>query len=136
MPLIPPNPINANTYLPGTQVIPGFLLITAITQAYPMVVSITNSPGNTYIPGQVVRLNIPPAYGMQQANGLQASIMSINGTDFSLNINSSLFDTFAVPAPSIYTIEPATLSPAGSSNLQYSNSSSQVAFQNLNNQGN
>lgn len=136
MALIPANPINANTYLPGTQVIPGALLITAITKAYPMVVTITDSDGNTYIAGQNVRLDIPVAYGMQQANGLIGTILSISGDDFSLDINSSTFDTFAIPAANIYIIKPASLSPAGSRNLQYSNATSKVAFQNLNNEGN
>src|SRR3990167_6463173 len=136
MALIPANPIDANTYLPGTLVIPGSLLITAITRAYPMVVTITDSTVNTYIVGQLVRLDIPVTYGMQQADGLIGQITVISGTDFSLSINSSGFDAFVVPGAGTTIARPASLSPAGSRNLEYNNSTRQVAFQNLNNIGN
>lgn len=136
MPLIPPNPINANTYLPGVQVIPGSLLITDITRAFPMVITYTTNAGNTYVPGQLVRLNIPVAYGMQQANGLTGEIIANSSPQMSLKIDSTNFDVFTNQAPSTKIIEPASLSPAGSRNLQYSNLSTQVAFQDLNDIGN
>lgn len=136
MPLIPPNPIDANTYLPGTLVTPGSLLITAITNTNPMVITITDSDVNTYIVGQLVRLDIPQDYGMIQADGLTGQIMEIDETDFSVSINSTMFDTFVIPPEGNRIIRPASLSPAGSRNLSYSNTTNQVAFQNLNNEGN
>src|ERR1700679_1012323 len=96
--------MSANVYLPGTVVIPGFLLISAISNSYPMVVTIVNSSENTYVPNQVVRLFIPNSYGMQQANGLSGEILSINGLNFSLDINSSQFDIFVVPNPLSYPV--------------------------------
>lgn len=125
---------NANTYLPGTTVIPGFLLISAITQSYPMVVTIVDSDENTYILNQLLRLFIPSSYGMTQANGLTGQIIAINGLNISLNIDSTLFDDFVTAAPG--TSQPATVSPAGSRNLLFDNNSKQVPFQNLNNIGN
>lgn len=136
MPLIPANPIDANTYLAPTQVIPGALLISAISRAYPMVVTIVDSDVNTYIAGQLVRLDVPHSYGMFQANGLIGEIKSISGDDFTLDINSSGFDIFAIPGAGNTIPRPASLSPAGSRNLSYNNSTSQVSFQNLNNEGN
>ncbi len=113
--------MSANPYLAPSPVVPGFLIITAITQAYPMVVTITDSDYNTYTVGQKVKLNIPPQYGMQQANQMVGQITDISGTDFSLNINSSGFDVFATPNPSSLPTpsQPATLAPAGIGNGYY-----------------
>lgn len=129
-------PNDANVYLPGTIQIPSALTITAITKAYPMVVTISVNPvteSDTYIPGQLVRLNIPYGYGMQQANGITAQILDTSPTTISLNVNSTNFDPFSVPASGT---TPATLSPAGSKNLSYNNSTNKISFQSLNNRGN
>lgn len=99
-----------------------------------MVVSITDSNKNTYQVNQLVYLSVPATYKMFQANGLIGQITNISGTDFTLNINSTQFDIFVVPA--VYKEKPATLSPAGSRNLTYNNSTNKVGFQSLNNIGN
>ncbi len=107
-----------NVFLPPSPVVPGSLLITAITQAYPMVVTITNSIYNTYVVGQLVCLTVPASYGMFQANELTGEILDINNTNFSLNINSSNFDAFVIPGPSVPPPSvPASLAPAGSRNI-------------------
>jgi hypothetical protein len=128
---------NANVYLPGTIAIPSSLNITAITQDYPMVCTIVvNSvtESNTYIAGQVVRLFVPYTYGMFQANGLQGKILSVSGSNISLDIDSRNFDVFAIPASNAE--QPASLAPCGSQNLEYSNLTDSVGFQSLNNRGN
>ena len=129
-------PNNSNTYLPGTITIPSALEITAITQSFPMVITTTMNEAqvNTYIPGQLVRLFIPNSYGMQQANGLTGQITDVTGSDITVNIDSTLFDSFSVPAGNAE--QPASLSPSGSRNLEYSNTTNKVAFQSLNNRGN
>lgn len=130
-------PNNANTYLPGTIQIPSSLNIIAITNSYPMVCTIEVNPvteANTYIAGQVVRLFVPYTYGMFQANGLQGKILNVSGSDFYLDIDSRLFDPFVTPAPS--AVQPASLAPCGSQNLEYSNITNDVPFQSLNNRGN
>ncbi len=126
--------MSVNTYLPPTKVIPGFLLISNISRAVQMVVSFVDSVENTYIVGQNVYLSVPASYKMFQANGLTGQITNINGTDFTLNINSTQFDTFV--APPTGAEQPATLSPAGSTNLQFDNNTNKVGFQSLNNVGN
>lgn len=128
----------ANQYLKGVIAIPSSLLITNITKSLPMVVSI--SIGNptteaiTYIVGMTIKLLVPKSYGMYQANNLIGKIIAINGLDFTLNIDSSLFDTFVIPDPSLET--PASISPFGSRNLEYDNLTNKVPFQSLNNIGN
>src|ERR1044072_4010796 len=94
-------PNDSNEYLPGTIQIPSALEITNITRSYPMVVTTTFIPEtqiNTYISQQVVRLFVPINYGMFQANGLQAEILSVNGNDLILDVDSSNFDTFVIPS--------------------------------------
>lgn len=129
------NPNNSNTYLPGVIFIPSMLLITAITNSYPMQITFFVPPTgvNTYQAGQLIRLNIPKSYGMFQANGLTGKIISMGLTTMTLDIDSRLFDVFSIP--SIGTT-PASLSPAGSRNLEYSNNTNNIAFQPLNNIGN
>ena len=127
-----------NVYLPPVIAVPSSLTITAITQSMPMIVSVEISnittESNTYIVGMAVRLLVPQTYGMYQANNLVGTIIEINGTDFTLNLDSSLFDAFVVPSGNV--IQPATIAPFGSRNLQYSNLTSAVPFQSLNNIGN
>ena len=127
---------NANTYLPPTLVIPGSLLISNMTQSNRMVITIVDSEVNSYIPGQLVFLTVPKPYGMVEANGLTAEILSINGLDFTTDINSTYFASFTIP-PTLSKVEkPASLSPAGSRNLVANNEFNRVPFQSLNNQGN
>ncbi len=129
-------PNNSNVYLPGVIQIPSALTITAITQAYPMVITFSVNAvteSDTYVPGQLVRLNIPYGYGMQQAAGMTALILDTSPTTLSVNINSTNYDPFSVPSTGTM---PASLSPAGSQNLPFNNSTNQIAFQSLNNIGN
>lgn len=126
-----------NYYLPGTIAIPSALDITAITQSYPMVVTCvlnTVTEANTYIPGMLVKLQVPSSYGMYQANNLTGQIVAVSGLNFTLNLDSSQFDAFVVP--SITKEQPASMAPAGSKNLTYGNTTNRVGFQSLNNQGN
>lgn len=127
-----------NVYLPGIVTIPSSLLITAITQSLPMVITVAiETPvvaANTYIVGQAVKLFVPITYGMFQANGLIGKIMAISGSNFTLNIDSSQFDPFVIPLGSVEA--PASISPYGSRNLEFSNLTNSVPFQALNNIGN
>ncbi|MCC7159851.1 MAG: hypothetical protein IT281_09955 [Ignavibacteria bacterium] len=127
---------NANTYLPGTLVIPGSLLISNMTQNVQMVVTVVDSEVNSYVVGQLVRLTVPNPYGMKQANGLTGKITNISGLDFTLDIDSTYFDTFTTPLTLSKVEKPASLSPAGSRNLQIDNNTQRVPFQSLNNIGN
>jgi len=128
-----------NQYLPGVIAIPSSLLITNITQSAPMVVSVaignSSTEANTYLVGMAIRLFVPRPYGMYQANNLVGTITAINGNNFSLNLDSSLFDPFVVPS-GVTVEQPATIAPNGSRNLQYDNGTDLVPFQSLNNIGN
>lgn len=128
--------MSANTYLPGTIQIPSMLLIDAITQTYPMKVTISVpslTGANTYVVKQNVKLTVPYNYGMFQADGLEGTITAIDGSDFYLDIDARLFDAFVVPVDGE---QPASLAPAGSRNLLFDNNTDRVGFQSLNNMGN
>ena len=108
----------ANQFLPGVNTIPNSLLITAITQSSPMVVtvSLTNDSApnprvNTYQVGMNVRLFVPWSYGMYQANGLVGNIKAVSGNVFILDLDSSLFDAFVVPSGTAET--PASIARVG-----------------------
>lgn len=124
----------ANVYLPPVLTTPGFLLITNMTNALQMVVTITNSDLNTYQIGQLVHLTVPSSYGMWQADQKTGKILGIIGDAFTLNIDSTAFDAFVTPVT--YEAQPASLSPAGSNNLEYGNNSATLPFKSLNNIGN
>jgi hypothetical protein len=136
MMVFPPASNNFNRYLPGVPVIPGNLLITNITNSYPMVVTIVDSDINSYIVGQSVILTVPPSYGMTQANGKNAKILNITGDDFYLDLDSRPFDVFVTPGVGTTIPRPASLSCYGSTNLQFNNDTAKVPYQDLNNIGN
>ncbi len=125
-----------NAYLPGVIQIPSALLITDISRAYPLVVTFTvpATGSNTYVIGQLVRLTVPRTWGMYQANGLTGRILAVGASTMSLDIDSTNFDAFIDGSSGPET--PASLAPAGSQNLEYSNGTDQVPFQSLNNIGN
>ena len=104
-----------NTYLVGQTFVPHFLVISAITQATQMVVTVTTP--NNYIVGQNIYFSIPFPYGMFQANGLTGNIVGVDVTNliFTVAINSTQFDPFVTPS-GVTTEQPATVSSQGSKN--------------------
>ncbi len=74
---------------------PAMRLIASITQANPAVVTTTFA--HQYKDGTIVRLDIPPADGMQQANGLTGSIIVTAPTTFTIDIDTTLFEPFSIP---------------------------------------
>lgn len=120
-----------NIYLPSSPVVPGALIISSISNSYPMQISIVNSIYNTYVAGQLVTLTVPPSYGMYQANENTGEILDVQGTTFYVDIDSRNFDTFVIPNPATLPppSRPASLSPGGSRNIY---NSSTEPFQSLN----
>jgi len=107
----------ANAFLPPSPVVPMSAEISAITTTNPMVITLTGLlPENIYVPGQLVFLNVPFDYGMSQANGLTGQILSVSGSNFTINIDATQFDPFVVPVPTGVE-RPATLCPAGARNI-------------------
>lgn len=92
--------------------VPERLVISGITQANPCVV--TTSSTENLSTGQVVRLHVPPNYGMTELNQLALSITVLSATTFSLqysqvpvavNVNSTNFVAFTTPSNPQFTAE-------------------------------
>jgi hypothetical protein len=100
--------------------------ILSITNSNPMVVTTTLDgvvPGDhDYNTGLIARLNIPSYCGMQQANRLIQPIVVLSPSTFSIDVDSTGFDPFVAPAPSLvppYPVigaTPATVVPVGEVN--------------------
>lgn len=90
---------------------PARRMILSITKSYPLVV-ITTFDGTTagdngYYTGLIVRIVVPRGFGMYQANGLQGTITKIDDSSFSVDIDSTSFDTYVIP------LGPPPADPAG-----------------------
>ena len=79
---------------------PSMRIITAITKANPA--SVTTSFDHDYETGLIVRLYIPEYYGMPQINKKICSIIVTSSNTFTIDIDSTSFDAFVVPAPAWY----------------------------------
>ncbi len=74
---------------------PAMRIITAITQSNPAVV--TTSFAHNYVTGTIVRLDIPPLDGMQQANQQFGTIVVLSSTTFAIDLDTSKYDAFSIP---------------------------------------
>ena len=71
-------------------------LVSAITNANPA--AVTTTFDHDYATGDIVRLRVPSAFGMIQIDKLVGEI-TVTGTGvFTVNIDTTLFDSFSVPA--------------------------------------
>lgn len=81
---------------PDPTFLPAMRLIASITNSYPAVVTTTFD--HDYISGLVVRIHIPVACGMQELNDFVGEVTVINDTSFSLDIDTTRYQAFAIPA--------------------------------------
>lgn len=99
--------------------------ITKITKAVQAVVTL--SVTHQYTVGQSVRMVIPASFGMQEMNGLLATIVAVDlvNNTITLNVNSTGFSTFAFPT--------SALAAAGTSFAEVTpvGEAATVPFQNL-----
>lgn len=74
---------------------PAMRLIAAITNSAQALVTTTFA--HQYNTGLIVRLDIPIACGMQQANTLTGNIIVVSPSMFLINIDTTTFDPFSIP---------------------------------------
>jgi|SRR5712671_531292 len=74
---------------------PAMRIVTAITNAFPA--AVTTSFDHNYVTGTIIRLTIPPGYGMVQANQKFGAIEVTSPTTFNIDIDTIFFDVFVVP---------------------------------------
>lgn len=91
-------------------------LISAITQAYPA--EVTTTFAHQYLTGTIVRLDIPPADGMQQITGKTFPIIVTSPTTFTIPEDTRRYDPFAIPVAPVpaYTNTCAQVIPVGEVN--------------------
>lgn len=92
---------------------PAMRIVTAITKANPA--AVTTSFDHDYITGEIVRFYIPDTFGMRQMNGLSGTITVTASDTFTVDIDTTYFDTFAVPSSNV---QYAQVLPIGEVNSQ------------------
>lgn len=98
---------------------PSLRRIINITQATQAV--ITTSVDSGYIAGQSIRLDIPPQFGMIQADGLLVNIVSVSGGNITVNLDTTGFTAFTFPLVAAYPFTPAQTIPVGEETDAFSN---------------
>lgn len=93
---------------------PSMRIISAITNANPA--AITTTFNHNYVTGTVVRLIIPPGYGILQANELFGEITVTGDTTFTVDIDTSTFDTYTTPVSFPESYQYAQVVPIGENN--------------------
>lgn len=74
---------------------PAMRIISAITKAQQA--EVTTTFAHNYTTGLIVRLYVPRTYGMTQANKFSGPITVTSDITFTMNLDSTGFDTFFVP---------------------------------------
>lgn len=90
---------------------PAMRIIASITNANPAVVTTTFN--HLYNNETIVRLDIPPGYGMQQINQQFGPITVTGATTFTIPIDSTLYDTFTTPTGYPQNAQQAQVVPFG-----------------------
>lgn len=78
---------------------PAMRVVTAITNGFPALV--TTSFDHQYLTGTIVRLRVPPSFGMFQINEQEGEITVTSPTQFTITINTTNYDAFVVPTPPV-----------------------------------
>jgi hypothetical protein len=95
---------------------PAVRIITSITNDYPALITTgtITYPGHVltitpivhqYLSGTIVRIQIPNYFGMSQLNGQQGEITRVNTTQFTIDIDTTLYDPFVIP-PIVLVLDP------------------------------
>jgi len=90
---------------------PAMRLITAITLGNP--VEVTTAPDHQYFTGTIVRLYVYPANGMVQVNKAAGAITVTGVNTFTMDLDTSNFNTFIVPVAPTANNTQACVVPIG-----------------------
>jgi hypothetical protein len=85
--------------------------IVKITQAVQAIV--TTSVNHGYVVGQSVRLVVPAAFGMIEADGLLVNIVAVTAGTFTINLDTTGFTAFDFPHAAAYPFTFAQSIPVG-----------------------
>lgn len=93
---------------------PAMRIITAITNA--VAAAVTTSFAHNYVSGTIVRLIVPPGFGMVEANQKQGIITVTGATTFFINLDTTTFSVFAAPVVFPASYQAAQVVPIGEIN--------------------
>lgn len=101
-------------YYPGysqVQVQYNFLVhkIASITNSYPMVVNTVDN--SNYRPGMIVTFLIPSQFGMTEINNVNGYVLSVSGTNITIDLDSTHFRIFSYPSPLPFAYTPPSIIP-------------------------
>ena len=96
------------TYQPAMRIVAG------ITNANPA--TVTTTFNHQYMTGTIIRIDIPPGFGMQQINQQFAPITVIDNTNFTIAIDTTLYDPFLASTEYPYNEQLAQAVPIGEVN--------------------
>lgn len=99
---------------------PAMRVLLSITNSFPALVT-TSIDGvtpadNGYITGTIVRLDIPDGFGMTQANQKFGTITVVTPSTFTIDIDTTHFDTFITPSNWPYSYQRAQVVPFAEQN--------------------
>lgn len=107
---------------------PAMRVIANISNSNP--VQITTTFNHQYVSGLIVRINIPPGFGMQQLNQQFGPIIVTGLTTFTLPIDSTNYDSFVLPANFPPGYQDAQSVPTGEiSNILYAATQNVLPYQ-------
>ncbi len=93
---------------------PAMRIISAVTNGFPA--SVTTTFAHSYLTGLIVRLDIPPGYGMTEANQLFGAIKVTSTTTFLIPIDTTYFSPFLAPSSFPFNTQYAQAVPFGEVN--------------------
>lgn len=93
---------------------PSMRFISNITNAFPAVVTTTQD--HRYIDKTIVRIDIPPRFGMQQVNQQFGEIIVLSPTTFSIGIDTMQYDVFGASSVYPFSYQQAQSVPIGENN--------------------
>jgi len=96
---------------------PAMRLIDDITNAKEAVV--TTSFDHDYSTGMIVRIYVPDKYGMSQIDGQDAPITVLTSDTFSIEIDTTDYDSFSAPVTPPYCHKTSLCVPIGNVNNSY-----------------
>ena len=93
---------------------PAMRIISAVTNGFPA--SVTTTVDHSYLTGLIVRLDIPPGYGMTEANQLFGAIEVTSSTTFLIDIDTTTFTPFSAPSSFPFNTQYAQTVPIAENN--------------------
>lgn len=93
---------------------PAMRIIATVSSGFPC--TVTTTFAHNYITGMIVRLNIPPQFGLSQANGKQSPIIVTSDTTFTMNIDTTFMDPYVPSSTFPFSQQYGQVTPVGELN--------------------